>query len=262
MKNKFWQAYQYFLYLLRSFHLHGIHSPFVYQINESLFKEKTKFYVFDDIESIRAKLLLSAKIIQVNDLGAGSQIHKSNERSIQEIAKSALKSPPKAQLLFRLVNHFKPNSILELGTSLGISTAYLAKGNPQATVHSIEGSDTIAQVASINFKKLKIENINQIVDHFDKALPHCLEQLKKIDFCYIDGNHQKQPTINYFHQLLPYTNEHSILIFDDIYWSPGMTAAWKYIQQHESVRVTIDLFEFGIVFFKTDQAKEYFTVYH
>ena len=262
MKNKTWQVYQYILYLLRSFHLHGIHSPFVYHLNEKIFKEKAKFYAFDEVESIRAKLLLTSKIIHVNDLGAGSQVNNSNKRSIQEIAKSALKKPKKAQLLFRIVEHFRPQKILELGTSLGISTAYMAKANPNAIIHTIEGSEEIAKIAAVNFKKLNVENITQVVGHFNAVLSNSLEKLQKVNMCYVDGNHKKQPTLDYFHQILPYTNEQSILIFDDIYWSREMTEAWKLIQQHQSVSITIDLFEFGIVCFKGDQAKEHFTVYH
>ncbi|MBL4707840.1 MAG: class I SAM-dependent methyltransferase [Flavobacteriales bacterium] len=262
MKHKLWQAIQFGKYLLRSFHLHGIHSPFVYELNETIFKEKVKFYAFEEVESIRAKLLLTTKKLTIHDLGAGSQTNNSNKRAIGDIAKSALKSPKKAQVLFRLAYHFKPTNILELGTSLGISTAYLAKACPKANIITIEGAPEVANVAAINFEKLKLNNISQVVGNFDSILESELKQLKKVDFVFFDGNHKKAPTLSYFHTCLKYAEKDSIFIFDDIYWSKEMTEAWEEIKSHPEVSVTIDCFEMGLVFFKKGQVKEHFTVYH
>ncbi len=41
-----------------------------------------------------------------------------------------------------------------------------------------------------------------------------------------------------------------------------MKAAWEEIKLHPKVTVTIDCFEMGIVFFKKNEVKENFTVYH
>ena len=256
------QGIEYIRYLLRSFHLHGIHSPFVFELNEEIFKEKTPFYCFDEIESIRAKLLLTKKTIVVNDLGAGSKKTKKKKRRICDIAKTSLKNKKNCQLLYRLVYHFKPNTILELGTSFGISTAYMAKANPSAKTVSIEGSTEIAKVAGINFKKLTLENIQLVTSNFDDVLANELRKIQQLDFVFFDGNHKKEPTLKYFEQCLSVAHEDSIFVFDDIYWSPGMKAAWDKIKLHPKVTITIDCFEMGLVFFKKEQAKEHFTVYH
>lgn len=262
MKSKIWQVLQYGKYLLRSFHLHGIHSPFVYEINECIFKETAKFYAFDEIESIRAKLLLTEKKIRVNDLGAGSQKLNSSERTVKSIALHSLKSAPKAQILYRFAYQFQPQSILEIGTSLGISTAYLAKACPKSKIVTIEGAEEVANIAKINFKKLQLNTITLVVGNFDDVLTDELNALKKLDFVFFDGNHKKEPTLRYFEAALAHAHDQSIFIFDDIYWSKEMTEAWNTIKQHPRVSVTIDCFEMGIVFFKEDQAKEHFTVYH
>lgn len=262
MKNKIWQIYQYACYLVRSFHLHGIHSPFVFDLEKTLFREKSRFYAFDEIESLRAKLLLTEKVIEVKDLGAGSQKSNATKRSIHTIAKSALKSPSEAQLLFRLAYYFKPNTIIELGTSLGISTCYLAKAIPKGKVVTIEGAPKVAKVAAINFKKLQLNNIHPVVGNFDDVLEDQLKKVKRIDFFYIDGNHRKEATLNYFEKALQYSHEKTIVVLDDIYWSKEMTAAWKEIKKNPLVTITIDLFDFGLVFLKKDQAKQNFTVYH
>jgi predicted O-methyltransferase YrrM len=260
--SKLWQAFEYVKYLLRCFHLHGIHSPFVFELNEQLFKEKTPFYSFDEIEAIRAKLLLTKKEIEVEDYGAGSNQLKTAKRPINKIAAYSLKSPKKAQLIYRFVYRFEPETILEIGTSLGITTAYLSKARPQAKIISLEGSPEIAKVAQINFNKLNALNIKSVVGKFEETLGPALSDLKKVGLVFFDGNHQKKPTLEYFRDCLEYADENSIFIFDDIHWSKQMKEAWEEVKRNDSVTVTIDCFEMGIVFFKKGQEKEHFTVYH
>lgn len=253
---------EYIKYLFRSFHLHGIHSPFVFQLNEDIVKEKISFYAFDEIESIRAKLLLTEKEIEVLDLGAGSKRGNNKKKRINDIARSALKKPKYAQLMFRLAYKAKPKTILEIGTSLGITTSYLSKACPLAQVISLEGCPEISKVAKINFDKLGLQNIKQVLGNFDDTLSKEINQLDTLDFVYFDGNHQEEPTLRYFNLCLEKADESSIFIFDDIYWSKGMKKAWNKIKKHPKVTVTIDLFEIGIVLFKTDQTREDFTIYH
>tara|TARA_B100000508_G_C11435532_1_gene265817 strand:- start:136 stop:924 length:789 start_codon:yes stop_codon:yes gene_type:complete len=256
------KAYHWLAHRLRSIHLHGIHSPFVFYLHQTLIKEKAKYYAFDAIESIRAKLLLTDKVIEVKDLGAGSQYSKGNKRSIRSIAQQSLKRPKEAQLMYRLVQEFKPKTILELGTSLGISIAYLAKAAPSAKITSIEGCPQTSKVALLNLKKLNIENVKVINGAFDDHIEEALIDLKVLDFLFIDGNHTEKATLRYFNACLPYLSGKAIVVFDDIYWSKGMLNAWNKIRKNEKVAVSIDLFELGILIFKRDQEKEHFTIYH
>ncbi|MEQ8908101.1 MAG: class I SAM-dependent methyltransferase [Vicingaceae bacterium] len=256
------QVFAYLHYLIKSIHLHGIHSPFVFQLEQEIINEKLPYYAFDEIETIRAKLLLTQKKIKINDLGAGSKRGKSDFKTIRQITKQSAKSPKHAQLLFRLAYHFKPKTILELGTSFGISTAYLAKACPESKIISIEGSHEIAKVAEVNLEKLNVHNVKQIIGNFDSELTAAAQELKQLDFVFFDGNHRKTPTLSYFKECLELANEGSIFVFDDIHWSTEMESAWKAIKAHPKVRQSIDLFEVGLVFFKEDQAEEHFTVYH
>lgn len=265
MKKKvkiFNRLIQYINYLFRCIHLHGIHSPFVFHIQHEIIGEKIPFYAFDDIESVRAKLLLSQQEITVKDFGAGAKSSENKRVKIKQIARRSLKPPKDAQLLFRLAYHFKPQTFLELGTSLGITTAYLGKACPNAKIISIEGAPSVAKVAAVNLKKLDVLNVKQQVGVFEDELKSALNELEKLDFVFFDGNHRYRATLDYFESCLPKADEDSIFVFDDIYWSKEMKKAWKAIKQHPSVSVTIDLYSMGIVFFKKDQAKEDFTVYH
>jgi predicted O-methyltransferase YrrM len=240
---------------------HGVHSPFVFEFIEKVLQDKKEYECYTKIEAIRKELFNDKWIILVEDFGAGKNLKRNEERSVSQIAQSALKPKKYAQLLFRMVNHYKPAVILELGTSLGITTAYLASGNEEAKVYTCEGSTTIAAVAQNNFNRLLLKNIELIQGNFDNTLPPLLNKLNTIDFAFIDGNHRKEPTLDYFHKLLNHSTPSTILIFDDIHWSKEMEAAWREIQQHPSVTLTIDLFFIGIVCINTDfKSKQHFSV--
>lgn len=253
-------AYHYIIYRLKSTNEHGVHSPFVFELLTNVVYNTSDYYVYRKIEALREELLLSNQLIQTEDLGAGSQFQKNNFKKIKDIAKNAAKSEKYAQLLFRLVNHFQPSCVLELGTSLGISTAYLASANSKIKIISIEGCPETAKVASQNFKKLELENIEQVVGNFNNVLSAIVSKQDKIDFVLFDGNHRKKATLDYFHTCLEKMNENSVFVFDDINWSDEMREAWKEIKDHRQVTVTIDLFFLGIVFFRKEQVKQHFMI--
>jgi predicted O-methyltransferase YrrM len=250
--------YDYLKHRLTSKTRHGTHSPFVYKLADEVIYDFSDKSDYKSIEDQRKKLLHDVSVVEVTDLGAGSHLNKNRTKLVRQIAKNALKSPRLAQLIYRLARNNNPNSIIELGTCLGLTTAYLAKAAPEAKVISIEGCPQTAKVAAHNFQELQISNINLEVGNFDTVLPPILNQQDKLDFVYIDGNHRKQATLNYFHWCLPKVHEGSLLIFDDIYWSAGMKEAWEEIKQHPDVTLTVDLFWIGLVYFKKGQAKEHF----
>ena len=247
-------------YRFKSGNEHNIHSPYLFEFYNNVICDESPFYLYEDIESIRAKLLLTDMEISIEDHGAGSRVNNSKNRKIKDIAKNTLKAPKYGQLLFRLVNHFKPDSILELGSSLGISTMYLAAPSKKTKVTTVEGCPSTAKVAQINFDKIGFNNIELINNTFDDFLPDYLKKVKKLDFVFFDGNHQKEATLNYFNWCVDKANDNSIFVFDDIHWSSGMTQAWEDIKKHPKVTSTIDLFFVGIVFFNKDLSKEDFVL--
>jgi len=161
-------------------------------------------------------------------------------------------------MLFRTVHFTKSINVLELGTSLGITTAYLAKANSKSQIISFEGSEEVAEIAKNNFKKLKINNIKIILGDIDKTLENIIYYKDKIDFVFIDANHQYYAVIQYFNKIMPKLDENSVLVIDDIYWSPQMTRAWNEIKQHSAVVSTIDLFHLGFVFFNKNLPRKHY----
>jgi predicted O-methyltransferase YrrM len=280
-----------FRFYLKAKTRHGVHSPFVFELVERVLEDCRTFYAFDEIELVRQQLLESEERISVRDLGAGSQVSNGEKRRVATIARSAVSPRFQGQTLFRLVEWLKPRHILELGTSLGVTSLHLAEAAPaDAKIWTLEGSPEIAHLARKNFnwfydcikdfRGLRYHNakiskflshykneklheykqkINLVEGNFDEILSGVLHDMKKIDFAYIDGNHRKEPTLRYFEQCLPFVHEYSVLIFDDVHWSPEMEAAWQTICADKRVRLSIDLFWCGMVFFRNEQKeKEHF----
>ncbi len=262
MHSPFILAKKYFHFFLHASNGrgHGIHSPFVFEFIQQV-KNKKPADDFTSIEMVREKLLADRTFIEVEDFGAGSSVIKTNKRMVSKMAASSLKKRKYSRLLFNLVKFYKAENILELGTSFGITTAYLAKANPLAKIITIEGAPTIASIARQNFELLQLNNIEILTGDFNKKLSVALEKMPIVDVAFIDGNHRKEPTLEYFTKLLTHSTSSTILIFDDIHWSAEMEAAWEEIRHHPAVRLTIDLFFIGVVFLRNDfYHKQHFSI--
>ncbi|MDF3077319.1 MAG: O-methyltransferase [Sphingobacteriaceae bacterium] len=239
---------------------HGVHSPFVYNLVDKVFYDFSPRPDYKPIEELRAKLLADGRTITVTDLGAGSHVNNNKQKQVKEIAKNALKPKKLAQLIYRIVNELKPKNIIELGTCLGLTTAYLTKASPKAKVVTIEGCPQTASIADENLNSLHLENVNILTGNFDTVFPEVLKHEESLDFVFVDGNHRKHATLDYFNWCLPKIHEGSLMIFDDIYWSKGMKEAWEEIKANPQVTLTIDLFWIGLVFFRKGQVKEHFKI--
>lgn len=253
------QIKSYLKYLWKSKNEHGIHSPFVYDLVTKCFydtKLKPDYLV---LKKYRQSLLLNKDTIEVNDFGAGSKTFKSNKRLVSKIARTAGISRRRAELLFRITQYFQPENILEIGTSLGLATVALSLGNQKSKITTVEGCSATAGIAKRNFKHFELDNINVVVGDFDSYLQIANLQ-STYELVYFDGNHQKAATLDYFELLLPTISNRTVWIFDDIHWSEEMQEAWEIIKENPHVRVTIDTFQWGMVFFRVEQKKEHFVV--
>ncbi len=229
---------------------HGVHSPFLFEFITRVLPDSGPLEIFERPERYRKDLLLDRTIFSRIDLGSGSR-HPRPSVTVRSLARRALQPPRGARLLYRLIEHYHPPNILELGTCWGVTTEYMASANPHRPVYTIEGDPFLAQRAAERFRQDGFNNIETFVGNFDEKLPEVLSKINSVGLVWLDGNHRKEPTLRYFEQLLPHTTDESILVFDDIYWSAEMEAAWQIIQRHPRVGATLDLFRFGIVFFRS-----------
>jgi predicted O-methyltransferase YrrM len=213
---------------------------------------------FEKIENRRSILLQDSTLLPPVVFGAGSK-KKSANRTIGDITRIASVNERYGRLLYRLARYYKPSRIIELGTAAGISTQYLATGNPHAEVITVEGNPNLADVASKNFRINRIKNITVINSSFDDVLPQLTNYVKPGDIVYIDGNHTAEATWRYFSAFTA-SGKNPILVFDDVNWSYDMRSVWKKICSHASHGVIIDLFHTGIYFNNIQEPKQIFRI--
>jgi predicted O-methyltransferase YrrM len=241
---------------------HGVHSPFVYQLVENVFNNRHHFYAFGHLGALRKKLRQNESELNINDMGAGSQKLHSAKRKVKDIAIHGISSQRQAELLFRLCTYLKCKTIIELGTSLGLTTLYLSNADNDSKIYTLEGSDELLKFSKDLFREHERSNITSIGGNFDETLPKLLWEINSFDLFYIDGNHTYDASLRYFKLALKKITSNSVIIFDDIYWSKEMTKAWNEIKDHSLVKLSIDCFYFGMIFFRYEQKeKEHFKLY-
>jgi len=223
----------------------------VYAFIENVLLDKQDHPIYHQVEELRKELKHSPERIEVLDLGAGSRKDNKCLRKVSDIARTAAKPAKYGQLLYRTARHYGCHQVMELGTSLGLTTSYLsAAAGEQGKVVTLEGAPAIAGKALGHFQQLGLHNIVQVTGDFDEKLPEALAIMPKPELVYVDGNHRREPTLRYFEAFREQCGENGIMVFDDIHWSKGMEQSWDTIRKDASVTCTIDLFFIGIVFFR------------
>jgi predicted O-methyltransferase YrrM len=248
----FFRLSKYLKYIIMSRHSrgHGIHSPFVFNLIINNFRNKIDPDIVSIVETTRKRMLSDHRSIKIVDLGAGGKRNKTILRQVSDIARKSPVPSKYGAFLSNMAADFGGTHIIELGTSFGISTMYLAAACPDTTVSTIEGSPSVAAIAKENFQTAGLKNIRVYTGSFDEVLPSLVEEGKTPGLVFIDGNHRKEPVLKYFGIILEKVNERSVVIIDDINYSRSMASAWEEIRNHEKVSVSIDINRMGIVFFR------------
>ena len=249
----------YIKFLSKSKNEHGVHSPFVFNLITQCLYEKSTPEGFQSWQKFRNQLRSNQNYIEVTDFGAGSKVFSSNKRQISKIARYAGISKKRAKLLMKLSRYFDFKNVLEIGTSLGLGTSAIAMENSNANVITLEGCTETTKVAKSMFDQFDLSNIEVKEGDFKETLKKSINN-SKYDLIYFDGNHSKEATIDYFEQCLSAIHNNTLFLFDDIHWSSEMEAAWEFISTHKKVSVSIDTFQWGLVFFRKEQQKEHFII--
>jgi predicted O-methyltransferase YrrM len=251
--DRFFQFRSYFSYWLDAVDEHSLHSPFFFDLYTQVIKKKQPPAGQEKFEVLRKKLLGDKRLIAAVDNGSGSSAPGQN---IGAITKTSLSPVQLSDLYAGIIRHFKATNIVELGTSFGINTLYLAQ-NKASQVTTFEGSPEVAEIARLTFEFATAGNIKLIIGNIDHTLPEFLQSVRKIDFVLMDANHRYQPTVNYFGQLVTKIRETSVVVVDDIHYSKEMEQAWNQLKKHKLVYGSADLFRCGILFFDPSLNKQH-----
>ncbi|PQJ14097.1 hypothetical protein BST93_12680 [Nonlabens tegetincola] len=248
----------YIPHLLKSVHLHGIHSPFIFDFQHQCLYDKKRYQDYDELLRFRESVKNDKQILKVEDFGAGSRIFKNNIRKTDEILRHNCSTIKKTKILFRIARYFKIENALELGTSLGLGSHALSTAQPKALIDTVEGSKEVSQFASERLKNhlnVKVHN-NQFLEflHSNQCKPN-------YDLIFLDGHHDGTATVTYFNELLKHSHDQTIFILDDINWSKDMNSAWKTLQKHPRVTASIDTFKWGFIWTRPEQRQQSFHIF-
>ena len=248
---------------------HGIHSPYLFEWVRTVMADDNSYYAWAQIEEIREQLLRDEREVTFVDYGSGRALSSSpadaNKRLVKDIAKGSLAQKKYAQMLARLVRWLgsanpqylskrkedRGLNIVELGTSLGVTTAYLATMNKGDKVLTFEGCNAVAEIAKENWKLLEINNIEcRVGEVTEESLRLAVVDLQGgLDVAFIDANHTYEGTKSYFNVLAEKVHEKTVIVVDDIHYNQAMEKAWMEICADERVTSTMDLYQMGMVFF-------------
>lgn len=263
MYSPFVHAWKFLRYYLTASngHGHGIHSPFVYRLVREVLMDTKSYEAYQKPELYRVEQERNRTLLEVSDLGAGSVSRATRERTVRSIAKTSVKHKRYAALLFRLGRFLGATRVLEMGTSLGVTTMYLAGIPGLNRIVTMEGADQVADIARQAFRRYGFDQVELEEGDFDHRLPAVLDTMGSLDLAYVDGNHRKEPTLRYFSALLPRLENDGCIVFDDIHWSREMEEAWREVCADPRVSLSIDLHAIGLVFVRREQLeKQHFTI--
>jgi predicted O-methyltransferase YrrM len=252
----FFQFKTYFTYWLDQVAEHSLHSPFLFDFYTRVLHAKSDQAIFQHIEQQRKEYLHNTTLLTIQDPGAGSTNLKTSSRRVCDIARTSLSSSKYSSLYTRIIQQFKCKSIVELGTSLGINTLYLAI-SPESSVTTLEGASPIANIAQDTFRNLHAKNIRLVEGNINTTLYTYLDRCTSLDFAFLDANHRYEPTLKYFDAIVQKIHTRSVVVLDDIHYSPEMEKAWNHVRKHALVYASIDLYRCGLLFFDPSLNKQH-----
>lgn len=253
--------FQYIVYRFsaKSSRGHGIHSPFVFDFTQKVLSKKSYDSKIISIERIRKNLLKQQELISHSKFGAGAKFNIKPVSISSVVCKQSV-TTRFGQILFNLCRWMNSQNVLEIGTSIGVSTMYLASACENGKVITLEGEARRIAIAKSSIEDLGLTNVDFIQGDFAQTIPLVLKNCVNLDFVFFDGNHTKEATLSYFKLCLSKVHEDSVFVFDDIRWSNEMLNAWNEIISDSNITISIDLFKMGIVFFRKGIIKQHFNI--
>ena len=263
ISNLLWRSKKVCLFFFQSNTIYNVHSPFVYKLLKECLENQKNYYAYEKIESLRKKLKRSDKAINKSDFGAGAvNTGLQKTQSIKYLASTASSNFQKGSFLFKLVKYLEPQSILELGSCIGIGSAYMASARKKARFISVEACPETYKLAKNNCQQLGLGHLDFHCSTFSDFFEKKSIEHNSLDLVYMDGHHQYQPSLDYFERIYPLLNkDKAVVVMDDIYWSKGMNQAWKKLKEDPRVHSSIDLFQLGLLILNTDiKSKQHYKI--
>lgn len=243
-------------YLFQSKHRrgYGVHSPSVFRLITLVIEERLPYYSYFLIEKIR--YLSNRKGVDVF-LSEEGELFEKNKVCLAKWGQLGIAYD---QILFRLVNYYKPKTIVELGTTMGFSTLYLATPNSQAHVITLSEKKEISDLAKNNFKKSSVCNILLKEGGIESNFRKLIQEQVQFDFLSINCTMLPRGFYSYCNTLLQTGSFGGVIVINEPYFWESNRDDLKKIKLHDQVRVVIDLFHIVILILDSNLQKEEFVL--
>lgn len=210
------------------------------------------------VEAFRQIYLRDHSLVCGSDFGAGSRLK--TKKTVATIARHGISSRKDCTFLYELARITQPQTCIELGTSLGIATAYLSKSVPVGKIYTFEGNEELVSRTHAMLGKLDCDNVEIIRGNIDSELPVFLDQIEEVDFALLDANHTFEALTHYFYLLKRKMSPGACMVIDDIRWSKGMHAAWQQIRADGRVSLSMEFLHKGVVIFDLPVSKQHYVL--
>ncbi len=254
LKIYWFRILSFFSYNWRAVGSHALHSPFLYDIFNNAIKPSKKFSL-ENIEKLRVQLKRDHRLIDIYDL-KNDQPYR---QTISSIARHSLSKRRFSSFLHLLIQHVGYGKIVETGTSLGINTLYLAGPEKVSHVTTLEASPILSEIAKKQFKRLLQHKIDIVQGTIQEKFESVIIK-DQPDMCFLDADHRSEVVLWSVDAVMKHCSTIQCIVIHDIYWSRGMKSAWDAIIKDDRMKLTVDLFQAGLIFPNASMPKQHFTI--
>lgn len=245
MTFHYFKNYIKYLFCSRHWRGYGVHSPFAFELVTRVIEEDLPYYKYGLVERVRKSQKMSKRPLVVD--GRESQLRDLVAGNVD---------PAYAQLLFRLVNRYKARNVVETNMRTGIASMYLAAPDSKVKVTTFGNEKALNELALHYMKETGFRNVRVVQGTAEEKLQEVMGELDTLDLLFVNDCASGSDLDDRIGVCMPKTASQTIFVVEGIYANESMTASWKRLQADSRVRVTVDLFRYGLVFFKDNLQKE------
>ena len=221
----------------------GVHSPFTYNLITKVIEEKTPYYVFEDIENFRKNLL-----------------YKENPPEVPTAQETQTKNY--GALLFRLINFFKCSTVLQIGSSTGVMSLYLALPlRNSCDCYALEKRTGLLDSARMFAENHSLKNLHWLEGDYEENLFRLKREVTFFDFIFINTTGDSERTREALRLAGTFVCPDTVMVIDNIQRDKSMKKLWQELKNRGDVGLTIDLLSLGLVFFNTRLHKQHYKNY-
>lgn len=246
MLNAFVEIVDYISYYMSGTTRHGLHSPFVYNFADFVLYQNSNMN-FEMIENQRLSMIQSKS--------------KFEKISLSEFAANNTLKAKYGRLLQRMTDFYPIQSILEIGNNSGIESNYLLS-NIVINQKHLEFYSTLE--VNDYFQKVRNETVSAF-DQFYQANfveIHKNDQLMNhqlVDLMVFHGQpNDAEQFWKFYDQYKFNLGTQSMLILTNIRITHEHYLIWNQMSHLNEVTASIELFNMGILFFRTEQLQQKF----